>query len=594
MAGTLLGMFTAAMDQTVVGTSMPRIVGDLGGFGLFSWVGTSFMLTSTTTVPIVGKLTDIFGRKPFYMAGIFILLLGSALAGSSQNIEQLIAFRVVQGLGAGMIMGITFAIIGDVFPPAERGKWMGLMSGTFASASVIGPLIGGTLTDHAHWRWVFYVNLPLGAVALSVLFFGMPYIRPLTRPKLDYRGILILMATVVPMLLAFSWAGSRYDWASAQIVGLLSWAAAGVVIFTCAELRAAEPLLPMSLFRQRIFTVSALVSLITGIGMFGSLYYIPLFVQGVIGRSATNSGIVTMPMMIAMAVSSAIAGQIMSRVGRYRVLGALGLLVMVGGMFMLSRMDVHATSGDATRGMVVLGIGLGMSMPLFMLAVQNTVPYRFMGISTSTMQFLRSVGGTMGVAIMFSLVQREYSTGLQATIPEAVRSRPEFMAALKDPQFLLNKQAFAQLTAAFDAFGAQGQALFSQTLFAVKDSLASAISEAFIVSVFVAAAGVVVGVFLKEAPLRRVHYVDEEDRDQAEGGRQQAVARRAPLLAPAAGGADRPSAGGAMANGPVSGTSPEVGDRSRQSGLPFMSLALVAAAALGLLAFMARRNGRRS
>src|SRR3990170_4492646 len=329
MAGTLLGMFTAAMDQTVVGTSMPRIVGDLGGFGLFSWVGTSFMLTSTTAVPIVGKLTDIFGRKPFYMAGIFILLLGSALAGSSQNIEQLIAFRVVQGLGAGMIMGIAFAIVGDVFPPAERGKWMGLMSGVFASASVIGPLIGGTLTDHAHWRWVFYVNLPLGAVALSVLFFGMPNIRPAVRPKLDYRGIFLLMATVVPMLLAFSLAGSRYSWASVEIVGLFSWAGAGLVVFTYAELRAGEPLLPMSLFRDRIFTVSALVTLVTGIGMFGSLYYIPLFVQGVIGSSATNSGIVTMPMMIAMAIASAIAGQIMSRVGRYRILGALGLLVTV-------------------------------------------------------------------------------------------------------------------------------------------------------------------------------------------------------------------------------------------------------------------------
>src|SRR3990172_11048527 len=252
MAGTLLGLFTAAMDQTVVGTSMPRIIADLGGFGLFSWVGTGFMLASTTTVPIVGKLTDIYGRKPFYMLGIFVLLLGSALAGSSQNIEQLIAFRVVQGLGAGMIMGIAFAIIADVFVPAERGKWMGLMSGVFASASVIGPLIGGTLTDHAHWRWVFYVNLPLGAVALSVLFFGMPNIRPAVRSKLDYRGIFLLMATVVPMLLAFSWAGSRYDWLSPQIIGFLAWAGAGLVVFTYAELRTEDPLLPMSLFRDRI------------------------------------------------------------------------------------------------------------------------------------------------------------------------------------------------------------------------------------------------------------------------------------------------------------------------------------------------------
>src|SRR5437867_8740283 len=212
MAGTMLGMFTAAMDQTIVGTSMPRIIADLGGFGLYSWVGTGFLLASTATVPVVGKLTDIYGRKPFYMAGIFILLLGSALCGKSQSVEQLIAFRVIQGLGAGMIMGIAFAILGDVFAPAERAKWAGLMSGVFASASVVGPLIGGTLTDNVSWRWIFYVNLPLGAIALAVLFLGMPNVRPSGRSRIDYRGIALLWATVVPMLLAFSWAGSRYEW----------------------------------------------------------------------------------------------------------------------------------------------------------------------------------------------------------------------------------------------------------------------------------------------------------------------------------------------------------------------------------------------
>src|SRR3990170_2453483 len=343
MAGTLLGLFTSAMDQTVVGTSMPRIVGDLGGFGLFSWVGTSFMLTSTTAVPIIGKLTDIFGRKPFYMAGIFILLVGSALCGRAQNVEQLIAFRVVQGLGAGMIMGIAFAIVADVFTPAERGRWSGLMSGVFASASVLGPLIGGTLTDHASWRWVFYVNIPMGGVALAVLFLGMPNIRPNRNARLDYRGIVILLATVVPMLLALSWAGSRYDWVSVQVIGLLSWALAGIVIFTYAELRTNEPLLPMFLFKNRVFLVSALVTLVSGFAMMGSLFYIPLFVQGVIGSSATNSGFVTMPMMIAMAIASAISGQLMSRGGRYRLLGVTGLLVMAGGGFMVSPLGVPSS-----------------------------------------------------------------------------------------------------------------------------------------------------------------------------------------------------------------------------------------------------------
>ncbi len=511
MAGTLLGLFTAAMDQTVVGTSMPRIIADLGGFGLFSWVGTGFMLASTTTVPVVGKLTDLYGRKPFYMLGIAVLISGSALAGSSQNVEQLIAFRVVQGLGAGMIMGIAFAIVGDVFPPAERGRWAGLMSGTFASASVIGPLIGGTLTDHVHWRWVFYVNLPLGSLALLVLLLGMPNIRPSTRPQLDYRGIFFLVATVVPLLLALSWAGSRYPWISPQVIGFLAWAGLGVVLFTWAELRTSDPVLPMSFFRNRVFAVSALVTLISGFGMFGSLFYIPLFVQGVIGKSATNSGIVTMPMMIAMAISSAIAGQIMSRSGRYRILGVLGIAVIVAGFVVLSRMDVNSTSGDATLGMVILGAGFGTSMPIFMLAVQNAVPYKYMGISTSSIQFLRSVGGTMGVAVMFSLIQAQYHDGLRANVPAVVQGQPQLTKALNDPQFLLNVQAYERVQQAFQGFGAQGQAVFDQTINAVKVSLSSAITEAFFASVFIMAAALVVAVFMKEIPLRKFHYVEAED-----------------------------------------------------------------------------------
>ena len=504
-----LGLFTAAMDQTVVGTSMPRIIADLGGFGLFSWVGTGFMLASTATVPVIGRLTDIFGRKPFYMAGIFVLLLGSALCGTSQNVEQLIAFRVVQGLGAGMIMGIAFAVVADVFPPAERGRWSGLMSAVFASASVLGPLIGGTLTDHASWRWVFYVNIPMGGVALTVLLLGMPNIRPNRQARLDYRGIVILLATVVPMLLAFSWAGSRYDWISYQIIGMLSWALAGIVIFTYVELRTGEPLLPMFLFKNRVFLVSALVTLVSGFAMMGSLFYIPLFVQGVIGSSATNSGFVTMPMMIAMAMASAVSGQMMSRFGKYRVMGVLGLLVMVAGMYMLSKMDANATLMDARIGMVVFGIGLGTSMPLFMLAVQNVVPYRVMGVSTSTIQFLRSVGGTMGVAVMFSLIQSQYHSELKTNIPASVQADPRLMRAINDPQFLLNKEASSQIEQAFLALPGEGAELFQQVLQGVKVSLAGGISDAFIVCTFVMLVAVVIGAFMKEVPLRKVHVFEE-------------------------------------------------------------------------------------
>ncbi|MCH7793026.1 MAG: DHA2 family efflux MFS transporter permease subunit [Planctomycetes bacterium] len=515
IAGTLLGLFTAAMDQTVVATSIPKIVADLGGFGLFSWVGTGFLLASTTTVPIVGRLSDMYGRKPFFMLGIVLLLLGSALAGSSQSIEQLIAFRVIQGFGAGMIMAIAFTIVGDVFPPAERGRWMGLMAGVFAAASVLGPLIGGTLTDHADWRWVFYINLPMGGLALALLAFGMPRLRPATTPKMDYRGIVLLCATTVPMLLAFSWAGNRFDWVSPEVIGLLAWSVVALALLVYTELRTEEPLLPIHLLKNRVFTVSGIVALLTGFAMMGSLFYIPLFVQGVLGASATNSGLVTMPMMIAMALAAAIAGQLMSRVGKYRVIGVVGLIVMVIGMAILSMVDASSSRTDVTFAMIIFGIGLGTSIPLYTLAVQNSVPYRVMGVSTSTMQFLRSVGGTMGVAIMFSVIQVQYHEGVQENVPAVVREQEQLSQALEDPQFLLNPQALGQIESAFAGFGEAGEALFEETITGVRESLAAGVSQSFFIAIWVLCLAVVAGVFLKDEPLRKTHLSAEEEESPA-------------------------------------------------------------------------------
>jgi EmrB/QacA subfamily drug resistance transporter len=530
MTGTLLGLFTAAMDQTVVSTSLPRVVASLGGLGLFPWVFTAFMVASTTTVPIVGKLTDLYGRKPFYIAGVAILLLGSALCGSVSSMEQLIAFRVIQGLGAGMIMGIAFAIVGDVFPPSERGKWSGLLAGVFASASVVGPLIGGFLTDHVDWRWVFYINLPLGSVALAILYFGMPSMRPVVRPKLDYVGVVLLVATVVPALLALSWAGSRYDWASPQIIGMLTWAAVAAAIFAYAELGREEPLLPMSLFRNRVFAVSAGVTFLTGVAMFGSLSYIPLFVQGVIGTSATNSGLVTMPMMISMAITSAVTGQVMSRLGHYRLLGVMGLMIMAAGMYLLAQMDSTSSTFVARRNMVVMGAGLGMSLPLFMLAVQNAVQHRVMGVATSTLQFLRSVGGTMGVAIMGSLINSTLTSELQTNIPQQVRedAPPDLLERLGNPQFLLSPQQLAAVRSSFEGLGPQGGQLYEASIAGVRASLATAISEAFWIAMVFAIVAVFIGVFMKELPLRRV--IDIEG--QAFAGSEAAPSGPAPAPAP--------------------------------------------------------------
>ncbi len=511
MAGTLLGLFTAAMDQTIVGTAMPRVVAHLGGYEHYSWVFTSFMVVSTTTVPIVGKLTDMYGRKFFFLGGIAIMMLGSALCGTSQSMMQLIAFRAIQGLGAGTIMATAFAIIGDVFPPAQRARWTGLMTGVFAAASVLGPLIGGYITDNLNWRWVFYVNLPLGALALSVFFSVMPSVRPGVRHKLDYWGVTTLILAVVPLLLAFSWANEQYPWLSAQIIGLLAFAALAALAFAAVEMRAAEPILPPALFRHPIFLVSAGVTFLTAMGMFGGIVYLPLFVQGVIGSSATNSGLVIMPMMLSLAITAAIMGQVLARWGRYRIIAVVGLAVMAGGMFLMSRMDVTSTNAIATRNMIVVGIGLGATMPIFILVVQNALPYRMLGVSTAAIQFFRSVGGTMGVAIMGSLVNSKFSAELTAETSPQVREAtpPELLERLQNPQSLLNADLLAELREAFAGLGEGGPAMFNEIMLGTRTALGTAIAEAFLVGMGITLAALVVAIFLKEVPLAKTWAVPE-------------------------------------------------------------------------------------
>jgi len=512
MAGTLLGLFTAAMDQTIVGTAMPRVVAHLGGYEHYSWVFTGFMVVSTTAVPIVGKLTDMYGRKFFFLGGIAVMMLGSALCGMSQSMIQLIAFRGIQGLGAGTIMATAFAIIGDVFPPAQRARWAGLMTGVFAAASVVGPLIGGYITDNLNWRWVFYVNLPMGALALSVFFSVMPSVRSGLRHQLDYWGVTMLILAVVPLLLAFSWANEQYPWLSVQIIGLLAFAALAGLAFAAVEMRAAEPILPPALFRHPIFLVSAAVTFLTAMGMYGSIVYLPLFVQGVTGSSATNSGLVTMPMMLSLSITAAIVGQILGRWGRYRIIAVVGLAVMSGGMFLMSRMDVNSTNVIATRNMIVVGIGLGAVMPIFVLVVQNALPYRMLGVSTAAIQFFRSVGGTMGVAIMGSIVNSSFSAELTAQTPAQVREStpPDLLQRLQDPQAILNADLLAGLRSSFEGLGEQGLVLFDQVMLATRTALGTAIADAFLVGMGMALAALVVAVFLREIPLAKTWAVPEE------------------------------------------------------------------------------------
>ena len=545
MAGALLGIFTAAMDQTIVGTALPRVVADLQGLQHIAWVFTAFMVTSTTTVAVVGRLTDLFGRKPFFIIGIAILVIGSALAGMSQSMLQLILFRGLQGFGAGMISGTAFAIIGDVFPPAERARWTGVMSGTFAAASVVGPLLGGSITDNLGWRWVFYVNLPLGALAMIVFALVMPSIRPQSvHRSLDRLGIVVLVTAVVPLMLAFSWGGSQYDWLSPEIIGLLVVAFIAAGLFVRVERDALEPIIPLSLFRSSIFVVIIGVTFLTAMGMFGSVSYIPLFVQSVIGTSATNSGLVTMPMMLTMSITSAAVGQVLSRTGRYRILLVVGLAVMTVGMYMLAQMGVHASRGEATRDMIVLGVGLGFTMPIMFLVALNTSSYQMLGVTTSTIQFMRSVGATLGVALMGSLLNGRLQSELVSQTPPAVTQNvpAPLLQRLQDPQILVVPDAMKQVHEAFLGLGDQGQQLYDQALLATKTALAMGITYAFLVGAAITLGALVLGIFLKEVPLRKTYAIAAEGAPAPDGSLEHAP-REAIVPAPAL-AADPPSVDG--------------------------------------------------
>lgn len=516
IAGTMLGLLVSAVNQTVVSTALPRIIGELGGISLFSWVFTAYMLTSTTTVPLVGKLGDMYGRKPFFMAGIAVFMAGSALAGLSQDMTQLIIFRGLQGFGAGAITACAFAIIGDIFAPSERGRYMGLFSAVYGFASILGPTVGGTITDNLSWRWVFYVNVPFGIVALGVLWYGFPWIRPPAgSQRVDYFGVAALAGSIVPLLLALVWGGDLYAWNSPQIVALFAAAAVGAGAFIYAEQRADEPIIPLELFRNRVFVVAAGVTFLTGIGMFGAITFMPMFVQGVLGASATSSGVVTTPLMLGMVVSSALTGQIMSRTGKYRLLAIGGGAVLAIGMFLLTRMSASSSHAIAIRNMVVVGVGLGIGMPVLGLAVQNAVPYRLLGVVSSSNQFFRQIGGTLGVAIFGTLVTTHLRGNLQANLPQEVTETapPAVLERLENPQVLLSPTALEQMEGVFASLGEAGPRLFEETISAMRMTLSDGLALVYLLAFAIAALAFLTTIFLPEIPLRTT--IDSEGDEPA-------------------------------------------------------------------------------
>lgn len=513
MIGVILAMLLAALDQTIVGTALPKIVRDLGGANHLTWVVTAYMLASTVTVPIYGKLSDLYGRKWFFFSGIMLFLVGSVLCGLSHNMTELVVFRALQGIGGGAIMGNAFAIIADLFAPAERAKWQGVLGGIFGLASVIGPVVGGWLTDHVSWRAVFYVNIPLGIVALAFIGFLMPRVVSTIKDKvIDYWGAITIVTSLVSLLLALSWGGSQYAWGSNMIMGLFAIAAVSTAGFIWAETKAKEPIIPLSLFKNSIFTTSVIISFLTAAAMFGAVIYIPLFGQLVQGVSATDSGTILTPLMVGLIGASILAGQIIARTGRYRFVAIVGACLLVVSLLWLSQVKVHTSHLMLISQMVALGVSLGAIMPVFNIAVQNAFDRSKMGVVTASTQLFRSIGGTVGTAVLGALFNNALSAnsaglahtaygqqvaahGLHVTNPNvlegllSVQGQQQVLASIAKPGIPSYMQQ--ALKSAFDNFITQAKADFAMS-----------IAHIFLISALVACVAAVITLFLKEIPLQ--------------------------------------------------------------------------------------------
>jgi len=511
--GVLLAMFLGAVSQTVIGPAMPKIISDLGGFSRYTWVAIAHTVASAVTIPIIGKLTDMYGRKYFYIGGIAIYTTASLLSGLSTTMNQLITFRAIAGIGGGAMMSNAITVIGDLFPPAERGKYQGFTSGVYGVSSVLGPTLGGFLTDALSWRWVFFFSVPLGLLVIIVFVFVFPHVRPDNlKHRIDYLGLSTLVLAVVSLMLALSLARVQYSWNSPQILGMLGFAALMLVVFVMIERRAEEPILPLWLFRNPIISVSAVVVFVTGLGMFGSLIFLPLFFQGVLGVTATVSGSFMIPMHLALIAGSFTSGQLLSRAGgHYRIQGIIGIVIMGAGMALLARMGTDTQYSTALINIALTGFGLGITMPLYTIAVQNAVPYNLMGVATSSTMFFRSIGGSVGLAMLGSVMSSRFSAELTARLPAAIKGviSPQVINSLaNNPQVLVSAEAQARLQTIFSQMGSAGSALYEQTFQALRQSLSSAISEAFLVSVAIMAIAFVANFFLKEIPLRKEHSLE--------------------------------------------------------------------------------------
>lgn len=480
MIGISLTVLLSALDQTIVGTALPRIVAELHGFDLYAWVATSYLLTSTVMVPIMGKLGDLYGRKAFLLAAIAIFVAASLACGAATSMIFLIIARGVQGVGAGMLQATAFTSVGDMFPqPERRARWQGIITSTFGLASVVGPTLGGIMTDTLGWRSVFYVNLPVGILAIVVLIFALPAkLSPRTpHARVDWAGAALITTAVSAFLLAVEWGGEVMPWGSPTIIGLLAGSAVLLAAFVWVERHAPEPLMPLDLFQMRTVAICSAISLLIGFALFSLVFYTPLLAQGALHLSASEAGALLTPLVASMAVGSLLSGQLFARIGRAQLLMTIGALMLCIGTFLITGVSLTINHWQLGIELGMCGLGVGMLLPMLTILVQSTVPRKRLGVGTSTVQFLRLIGSTLGTAIVGALVSSLFVANMAAATPAG--TNPQLAAALHDPQALVSPDAQAALSTMAQQIGADGPAQLQSLLELSRSALAAGIRAGF-------------------------------------------------------------------------------------------------------------------
>lgn len=480
-SGLAAGMLLPALNATMVATALPAIVSDLGGLSQLAWVVTAYLLAATVSVPLFGKISDLYGRKPLFQLTIGIFVVGSVLCGLAQTMGQLIAFRVVQGTGGGALMALAMTTIADVVTPRQRGRYQGYIGSVFAVASVVGPLLGGLFVDHSTWRWAFFINLPLGLVALAVTGRYLHLVHERREHRIDYLGAALLTSGLVALLLVVLWGGDLYPWTSPVILGLGASAVLALAALLPVERRAAEPIIPLELFSDRTFRVGTTLSFVVGISLFGAVIFMPLFLQAAAGVSATRSGLLLVPLIGGVVVTSTVSGRLITSRGRYRVYPIVGMALCGVAFLLLARMTAETGLREASVYMALLGLGIGLVLQVVVLAIQNTVDPKHLGVATSATQLFRMVGGTIGVAALGAVLNARLTSSIPTAVP-AGGADLDVQAIINEPSALTSLPEDVQV--------------------AVQSGLADAITFAFAWSVPIVALGFVVALLLREVPLR--------------------------------------------------------------------------------------------